>query len=527
MHFRGTQDDALSVPDWPAGHVVGGKYTVNAVLRRGERLTTYSAVAIEDPPRHVVLRAVGKEDVAKLDVLAARVPELSSLPAPYVLRVLEVATDEESGARFVVSEHARHRSLASLVALGALTTGEAISLATELGRILDDAHDKHVLHLGLKPTSVFVADMLTGGVEVSDFELPVLDDSFERKLWLAPEQLDGGPATAAADVFSTALIVFYAITGKHYWSAQTLEDLRAEIAAPLVAPWLRADELGVTLPPEMDEVFVKALSIAPADRPRRVAEFAKALDAAPKPVVSVPPPPRDLVESLAATESAAVAAPVVPDAVVAVVDPAPVPAVQAAAPWPPPAPPPPVEALPVAGVPLVRAEDTRRRRLIVAGVLAGAAAILFLGLVATAFRRCGAETMTSTSGSAVASVTASGAEPVAAIPPATQTSEPPPPPPPPPIEVDAGAPPAALAPTESELLVLCEPACNVVMVDRKSMTSYPDVMRLPPGKHGVGVSSSGYYGDWKLVTTKPGERATVTFVLSKKPKTKPKPPKRR
>ena len=59
------------------------------------------------------------------------------------------------------------------------------------------------------------------------------------------------------------------------------------------------------------------------------------------------------------------------------------------------------------------------------------------------------------------------------------------------------------------------------MVDRKAMTGYPDAMKLPPGKHGVGVPSPGCYGDWKLVTTRPGERSTVTFVLSKKPKVKP------
>ena len=227
-----------------------------------------------------------------------------------------------------------------------------------------------------------------------------------------------GPATAAADVFSTALVVFHAITGKPYWSATTVEELRAELEAPLVAPWKRADELGVTLPPEMDEVFVKALAIAPAERPRRVADFARALDAAPKNVVSVPPPPMELVESLAVTENAAVGggaaeAPVV----AAAVAPAPAPA------QPPPAAPaaPPVQAQPAAYAPLVSADETLRRRIVVGGVLAGAVGILFLGLVASAFRHCSAEKEASATASVAASVTASVAE----------TAPPPPPPRPP------------------------------------------------------------------------------------------------
>ena len=520
---------AVSAPEWLAGQVVGGKYTVKAVLRRGERTATYSAIAIEDPPREVVLRAVGKDDAPSLDAFAARVPELAALPAPYVLRVLEVAADEETGARFVASEHARHPSLASLIALGTLTIGEAITLANELARIVDAAHDKRVLHLGLAPTCVFVGTMLTGGVEIADFELPVLDETFERKRWLAPEQLEGAPATAAADVFSTALLVFHAITGKHYWSATTIEQLRAEMAAPLIAPWKRADEHGITLPPEMDDVFVKALSLAPADRPRRVADFARALDAAPKMVISVPPPPMDLVESLAATENAAlpgaaVEAPIAPDVIVPVGVPAPA---EGTAPALRPLPEAPVDARPpIHAPPLVGADEARRRRLLVVGVLGGAAAILMLGLVATAFRHCGAAEAPSASASTAATTVASIAEPVPPPPP------PPPPqateaPPPPVAEVDASPPAPALGPDESELLVLCEPACNVVMVDRKSMTGYSDAMKLPPGKHGVGVSSPGYYGDWKLVTTKPGERSTVTFLLTKKPPTPTKPPKRR
>ena len=504
----------MSAPEWSVGQVVAGRYTIKTVLRSGARSSTFAAV-LGEPPRDVVLRAVGKEDAASLDALAARVGDLEALPAPYVLRVLEIATDDDSGARFVASEHARHPSLASLIVLGTLAIGEAITLANELARIVDAAHDKRVLHLGLKPTNVFVAELLSGGVEISDFALPELDDSFEKKRWLAPEQLDAAPATAAADVFSAALLVFHAITGKHYWRATTMTELRAELDAPPVAPWKRADELGVTLPPEMDEVFVKALARVPAERHRRVAEFARALDAAPKTVVSVPPPPMELVASLAEAENAArapgpSAAPIVPEVIVAVAPAAHVDAL------PPPPPAPVVEALPLFETEPLRAVDaSRRRRLIVVGVLGGSLLVLLLAVVAAALRAPGKGT--SPSASAAASSVASSAAPVVTAAPPPQASESPPPPV---AEVDAAPPAPALGPNESELLVLCEPACNIVMVDRKSAVGYPDAMKLAPGQHGVGVSAPGCYGDWKLVTTKAGERATVTFILSKKP---PKP----
>jgi hypothetical protein len=100
---------------------------------------------------------------------------------------------------------------------------------------------------------------------------------------------------------------------------------------------------------------------------------------------------------------------------------------------------------------------------------------------------------------------------------APTTSEPPGPPtsivvpPPPPLDDAPDA--EALGDNESELEVVCTPACDKVIIDGKVNGQYPAPLRLTPGRHGVGVGRPGYGGQFKLVFLKPAERQTVSFTL--------------
>jgi hypothetical protein len=77
---------------------------------------------------------------------------------------------------------------------------------------------------------------------------------------------------------------------------------------------------------------------------------------------------------------------------------------------------------------------------------------------------------------------------------------------------------------DAELTIVCEPTCDLVAVDNHTVTDYPQALRLRPGVHGVGASRAHYSGQWKQVTVKPGEKATLTFTLSPSSGTTPKKP---
>lgn len=489
-----TANTPATLPEWPPGHVLAGKYTVRALLARSAWSHTYAATT--EPNGEIVLRVFAPDSALERDLLA-RAASIAKLE-PHALPIMEVGRDPQAGVAFVATAHSRHPSLASLVELCPLTLAEGVAFAESLGRALDAAHDVSLFHLALNPSCVFVGPAPHWAVELSGFGMtPRPPFSFSDALWLAPEQLDRQEANATTDVYLAALLVFFALTGKPYWHAQDERTLRQEQRRALTPASLRATELGVTLPHEVDAIFERALSPSMSGRTRTAGDFARALSQActrkaglpsiieppdlPKVIVREPPPkppPRIADEPTVTTV------------------------------------PKPEPTIDVLATPALERPARSKRRAVLAA-LAGAGVALILGSILFAWSQYRKKSDLPALSSALP--IPSSAPPAASSTPwtaaAAASSTPP--------AASSTPPPSDLEPTEAELIVDCRPVqCDIVLVDAKKCT-YPDPIRTTPGKHGVGVSAKGYWGDWKLVTLRPGERQTVTFDLRarKEPRT--------
>lgn len=510
----------------------------------------------------VALKVLDAEDDGAWESITAAKAKLESVANHLVLAIADLGVDEEEGVRFIATPLSDHPSLADLVDIYALAPAEAVALVKNLGIAVDAAHAAGLPHLALKPSNVFVGPPPTYAVRIVDFGADALRRAKKERgalTWLAPEQIDtDAPADARADVFTVALLAFFAMTGKTYWSASPADEqeLLAEIGGPRVMPSQRARAAGASLPTTLDDVLMRALGPA-EQRFDSARAFAEALEA----TLAEPPPKEEeqrsserhvkatlklekfrmpTLENTApsGTHRAAPAASVTKTQKLAPVRLPP----PERPPLPPPAPPPrrsspsiPDRDAPSSPSPPATATNaasaeepvsdpasttsapiatpiepvlTRLRRSVyipnrVLVVLVVAVTALTLGVTIAAFRK-----ITSTP------------LPAASAGPASASAEPPGPPtsivvPPPPREEEAAPDAAAaiLAANESELEVVCTPACEKVMIDGKLMPQYPAPLRVTPGRHGVGVARTGYGGQYKLVVLKPAERQTVTFTL--------------
>ncbi len=159
-----------------------------------------------------------------------------------------------------------------------------------LAHVLDQAHARQLFHHALKPTNVFVGFSQGHGIRITDFgaglaraAVPTQEGYALAAPWLAPEQVQGQvPAGAAADVFATGLLMFFALTGRSYWrSCQGAIDLpgwQRELMSPRTPPSARALQLGAPLSSAFDGVLGCALSVDPSQRYRSVAELAQAFE---------------------------------------------------------------------------------------------------------------------------------------------------------------------------------------------------------------------------------------------------------
>jgi eukaryotic-like serine/threonine-protein kinase len=280
----------MSAPQLPAGTVIANKYSVVALLGYGGSSATYAAVGADG--REVALKVFDPAIRQRADIMAAieqTYAGTNALPADVAVPLQDAGYDAATGAPFSVTERIAFPSLAQLAAQRPMSPDEVGTLLAYLARALDAAHARQLFHHALKPTNIFVGFGQGQGVRITDFgaglpraAVPTQEGYAIAAPWLAPEQVTGGAAGVGSDVFSVALVAFYALTGRNYWrSCQGAPDLNGwqrELQAPRTPPSARARELGAVLSTGLDGLLGASLSVDPAQRFRSVGELAGAFE---------------------------------------------------------------------------------------------------------------------------------------------------------------------------------------------------------------------------------------------------------
>jgi eukaryotic-like serine/threonine-protein kinase len=148
----------------------------------------------------------------------------------------------------------------------------------EKGRALD------LVHRDISPPNVLVG--VDGVARVLDFgiakALQHLDESMTgRRMgkmgYMSPEQIKGERLTQRSDVFSAGIVLWELLAMRRLFPADQPEE---RIESILRGGYPRPSTLRPELPPELDEVVMRALEISPDARFATVAEFSKALEPA-------------------------------------------------------------------------------------------------------------------------------------------------------------------------------------------------------------------------------------------------------
>src|SRR5262245_41515709 len=140
---------------------------------------------------------------------------ISALNHPSVCTLYDV------GDNYLVMELIEGETLADRLKSGALPAERALDYGAQIARALAAAHAKGIVHRDLKPANIMVTK---SGVKVLDFGvarvgvIPGETATMSRAIvgtpaYMAPEQLQGNPGDARADVFSFGLILAEMLTG--------------------------------------------------------------------------------------------------------------------------------------------------------------------------------------------------------------------------------------------------------------------------------------------------------------------------
>src|SRR5437588_1593746 len=252
----------------PPGLMVLGRYRLHKPLGAGGFGTVWLA-RDERLERDVAVKMLPRERVigGRFEREARAAARLSH---PAIVTLYEAAVDDN--AAYLVSELVRGSTFAQLLEAGQLSDRDIVTIGIATCDALAHAHGQGVVHRDVKPSNVLVPEHPSSPAEVAkltDFGVARLiggnpltrtGDVIGTAAYMAPEQAEGREADAAADLYSLALVLYEALTGRNPLSTGTAA--------------VRARRLGAHLPPlrrhrrDLPRELGRSVDLALRPRPR-------------------------------------------------------------------------------------------------------------------------------------------------------------------------------------------------------------------------------------------------------------------
>jgi serine/threonine protein kinase len=218
--------------------------------------------------RTVSVRLLPPEFAPEADARAAlleRMRSVASLSHPNITALFD--TGEHQGGIYVVYEFLKGQTLRAEMAGRMMNVRRAVELTIQMADAIADAHAAGFIHGGLSPDSIAVT--ARGHVKIPAFELAAhggfdeVGGAVRLRDYDSPEEARGEPTDDRSDIYSVGAILYEMLT--------TRRPLHRGAAAPSVS--------NRHVPPELDDVVLKAVAPNPDLRLQSTATFAAELRA--------------------------------------------------------------------------------------------------------------------------------------------------------------------------------------------------------------------------------------------------------
>lgn len=175
------------------------------------------------------------------------------------------------GCRGIVMEYVEGETLADRLAReGRIGQGEAGAIARAVLEALEVAHASGIIHRDIKPGNILLG--ANGDVKVADFGIArALGDStvtgtgstMGTPHYIAPELVQGAPASPASDLYAVGAVLYEMLTGCRPFDGDTpIAIALARMQTDPVPPRL----LDRSIPPWLEHVVLRALARDPSNR---------------------------------------------------------------------------------------------------------------------------------------------------------------------------------------------------------------------------------------------------------------------
>jgi serine/threonine-protein kinase len=275
------------------GTLLAGRYRVVRHVGSGAMGTVYVArdTTLE---RDVAVKSVHAEPESDHGRRIMREARLGAgLRHQHLVTVYDVVP--EGGALLLVMEYVEGETLADALRRGPLEVPRALAVLRAIADALDHAHERGVVHRDVKPANVLLGP--AGAVKLADLGIATADDvsritrtggTLGTVAYMAPEQFEPGPVTAAADVYALAAVGFEALAGRRPYPGATAFEVFGRLREDTAVPDLR--ELVPDAPEQAALALQRGMAKRAEERPSSAGELVAELEAAFAPPAPAPDP---------------------------------------------------------------------------------------------------------------------------------------------------------------------------------------------------------------------------------------------
>ncbi len=183
----------------------------------------------------------------------------AGLEHPNIVNIYDVGA--ENGMYYIVMEYVEGITLKTYISKkGQLTYNEVISIAIQVGRGIEAAHKKEIVHRDIKPQNIIISK--EGKVKVTDFGIAraatsntINADIMGSVHYSSPEQARNGYVTYQSDIYSLGIVMYEMCTGRVPFDGDTTVAIALQhLQGEMVPPSRYAPELPISV----EKIIIKA-----------------------------------------------------------------------------------------------------------------------------------------------------------------------------------------------------------------------------------------------------------------------------